>query len=86
MTTPFFTAICIALFNLLWFWNKYTLIQNGYNVSWFFGFVGDVSKMFHLARVTQNRRLKLSYMIRGWLWPLSIPIIMVIIFNTIFIR
>jgi len=81
MITPFITLICIIVFNGLW--NKYMLIKNGYDVSSFFGYIRDIPKMFHLARKTENHQLRISYKIRGWLLPLSIPVLITIIFNTI---
>jgi len=82
MITPFISLICIIVFNGLWLWKKHTLIKNGYDVSWFYGYIGDIPKMFHLADKTKNQQLRISYKIRGWLLPLSIPVLIAIIFNT----
>lgn len=76
------TLVCIVAFNGLYLWNKYTLMNNGYNVSWFYGVFADIPKMIHLARKTENRTLRISYTIRGWLFPLAIPVLIVMIYNT----
>jgi hypothetical protein len=82
MITPFIMLICAVAFNGLYIWNKCTLMNNGYNVWWGFGLIGDSSKMFQLARNTESHRLRISYMIRGWLIPLAIPVLILMIYNT----
>lgn len=57
-------------------------MNDGYKVSWFYGVFTDVSKMVDLARNTENRTLKISYMIRGWLFTLAIPVVIILIYNT----
>jgi uncharacterized membrane protein YiaA len=82
MISPSITLIFIIGFNGLYLWNKCTLINNEYDVSWFYGVFGDIQKMIHLARKTENQSLRISYMIRGWLFLLAIPVLIILIFNT----
>lgn len=82
MIPPFITLICTVVFNGIYLWNKHTLMNNGYNVSWFYGVFSDIPKMIYLARKTENRKLRIRYMIRGWLFPLAIPVLIVMIYNT----
>lgn len=86
MISPFITLFYIIAFNGLYFWNKHTLMNNGYNVSWLYGVFADIPKIIHLAHKTENRTLRISYMIRGWLFPLAIPVLIVMIYNTTYGR
>jgi hypothetical protein len=81
MITPFIMLICVAAFNGLYLWNKYTLWNNGYRLRWSVSIVGETSKMFQLARKTESHRLRISYMIRAWLIPLFIPVLIVMLYN-----
>jgi len=70
--------------NGLWYWNKYTLSQNGYPVSWAFNHFRDIPNMFELAKKTEDPELKKKYKIRAWLLPLGIPVLFIIFFALAF--
>jgi hypothetical protein len=80
MITPFIMLISIIAFNGLYLWNKYTLWNNGYSVRFWVSLIDETSKMFELARKTENHGLRRSYMIRGWLVPLALPVLLVMMF------
>lgn len=81
MITPIIMLTSVLAFNGLYLWNKYPLWDNGYKVWLGFGLVSDTSKMFELARKTENNRLRRSYTIRGWLIPLMIPVLVIMFYN-----
>ncbi|MFT5859315.1 MAG: hypothetical protein ACI865_001416 [Flavobacteriaceae bacterium] len=66
--------------NGIFYWNKYTLKQNGYPVSWFFNHFRDIPNMFDLAKKTEDPGLKKMYLFRAWSLPLSIPLVMFVLF------
>ena len=81
MITPVIILISMLALNGLYLWNKYTLRENGFKVWLGFGLVGDTLKMFELARKTENNRLRKSFIIRGWLIPIMILFLTIMIAN-----
>ena len=70
--------IFVLILNLLWYWNKYTLKQNKYPISWFFNHFGDVYNMFKLARKTENIELRKKYLVRAWAMPIGMFVLIII--------
>jgi hypothetical protein len=59
--TMIIVTILVVVVNGLGYWIKYTLKENGYEVSWFWGHFRDLINIFHLARCTEEVSAKKKY-------------------------
>jgi len=61
----------VVIGNILWYWIKFTLKENGYSVNWFWGHFNDIPNMFRLAKKTEDKKTRLRYYIMVWALLLS---------------
>ena len=77
---PIIMILVIGL-NGLSYWIKFTLKQNGYEVSWFWNHLRDIPNMWRLAKNTENPTLRKRY----YLMTLGLPIGSIIFIATFFL-
>jgi len=49
------------VFNILWFWVKFTLKRNGYKTNWFSNHLNDIPNIYRLEKKTEDPRKRKRY-------------------------
>ena len=73
----------VLLVNILWYFTKQTLKENGYQTNWFWNHFKDIPNIFGLAIGTQDKGLKTKYFTMGISLVTGIVIFIFLAFNLV---